>query len=369
MNNKNNFSGDIVNNNLDISGIFNHMHNNMNKIQKSIDDIIDNEHENLIYEKNNIMNNKNQIIKKKEHLNRNISARNLNHNREKILFNNSTMNNRNQKMNMNSGIISKMRQQEYISYKSKKNKYTNHSTKSSKAKKTSNNLYNSQFNNSNNIYYNKINNKNIYQPSKIAGMKKNTSISIPKTKRDFIRKDLIRNQTLYFPVHNNQSNYNINVMNNKKNTQNLISSSVYTKKKNNSIEYSRISQKRLNSSNSMQNFNEINYMIGDNINNNNNLSLGKSKSNSIYSINPSRSSKNIMSFDKRLPFLNLSLGKKNDLESNSGRNDAYIKFNKYKNSTKYESASNEPIKNGSNYDILTDRLKNRKIKNGKNYKL
>ena len=119
----------------------------------------------------------------------------------------------------------------------------------------------------------------------------------------------------------------------------------------------------------MQNFNEINYMIGDNINNNNNLSLGKSKSNSIYSINPSRSSKNIMSFDKRLPFLNLSLGKKNDLESNSGRNDAYIKFNKYKNSTKYESASNEPIKNGSNYDILTDRLKNRKIKNGKNYKL
>ena len=370
MNNKNNFSGDIVNNNLDISGIFNHRHNNnMNKIQKSIDDIIDNEHENLIYEKNNIMNNKNQIIKKKEHLNRNISARNLNHNREKISFNNSTMNTRNQKMNMNSGIISKMRQQEYISYKSKKNKYTNHSTKSSKAKKTSNNLYNSQFNNSNNIYYNKINNKNIYQPSKIAGMKKNTSISIPKTKRDFIRKDLIRNQTLYFPVHNNQSNYNINVMNNKKNTQNLISSSVYTKKKNNSIEYSRISQKRLNSSNSMQNFNEINYMIGDNINNNNNLSLGKSKSNSIYSINPSRSSKNIMSFDKRLPFLNLSLGKKNDLESNSGRNDAYIKFNKYKNSTKYESASNEPIKNGSNYDILTDRLKNRKIKNGKNYKL
>ena len=126
------------------------------------------------------------------------------------------MNTRNQKMNMNSGIISKMRQQEYISYKSKKNKYTNHSTKSSKAKKSSNNLYNSQFNNSNNIYYNKINNKNIYQPSKIAGMKKNTSISIPKTKRDFIRKDLIRNQTLYFPVHNNQSNYNINVMNNKK---------------------------------------------------------------------------------------------------------------------------------------------------------
>ena len=375
LNKKNNFNNEnIVNNKLDISGIINHRHNNNNidNIRKSMDDI-DNYNENLIYEQNNLMNNNNQIIKKKEHLNRNISARNLNHNKDKILFNNSTMNDRNQKMSiLNSGILKSMhQQQEYISYKSKKSKYTNHSTKNTKSKKTSSNFYNSQYNN---IYYNKINNKSIYQqPNKSSSTKKNTSISIPKTKRDFIRKDLLRNQTLYYPVHNNQNNSNINLMNNnnKKSSKNLMSSSIYVKKKNsNSIDHSRINSRRLTSSNSMRNLNENNnnYMIGDNNNNhhNNNYSLNKTKSNSIYSINSSRSSKNIMDFEKRLPFLNLSVNKKNELDNN-GRSDIYIKFNKYKNSTKYESGNNEQIKNGINYDILTERIKNRKMKSGKKF--
>ena len=266
--NKSNFIGDV--DNFDISTI-------MNRYQKN-----NNIEENMIYAKN------------KKNYNRNISAKYMNRNKEKILFNNnSTMNIKNK---INSGIIKNMRKQEINSYNDKKNKLRNHSTKVTREKKMTNNYYNIQYGNKN--------------------------ISIPKTKRDYLGKDLIRNnQSLYY-----QNN------------------SMYTKKK--------VKKKGLASSNSMKNLYANNFMFKEQINNN--ISMNKSKSNLFDSINSSRSSRYIPNFDKKLPFLSFSINKKNEIENN---NDIYFKINKN---------VNDKTNNGINYDYLVDRIKNKKIKNGNN---
>ena len=266
--NKSNFIGDV--DNFDISTI-------MNRYQKN-----NNIEENMIYTKN------------KKNYNRNISAKYMNRNKEKILFNNnSTMNIKNK---INSGIIKNMRKQEINSYNDKKNKLRNHSTKVTREKKMANNYYNIQYGNKN--------------------------ISIPKTKRDYLGKDLIRNnQSLYY-----QNN------------------SMYTKKK--------VKKKGLASSNSMKNLYANNFVFKEQINNN--ISMNKSKSNLFDSINSSRSSRYIPNFDKKLPFLSFSINKKNEIENN---NDIYFKINKN---------VNDKTNNGINYDYLVDRIKNKKIKNGNN---
>ena len=129
-NSKINYIGDMLN--LNISGI--------------------NQNKNIIYNKN-----------KKEKLDRNISAKYINRNKSKMLFNNSTIDSNNNNMNMR-------RQQQINSYKNKKNKLMNHSMKVTN-KKTMNNYYNM-----------KCNEKN-----------KSNNIIIPKTKRDYIGKDLMPN--------------------------------------------------------------------------------------------------------------------------------------------------------------------------------
>ena len=351
--NKNNFnvSNKIYkidnNNNLEISTINqkqNHEHN-ISSIQKSIPDI-DLDIKNINLDKNNLFNY--SLIKKKEHLNRNASARNINRNRAKLLLNNSTIDKKESIINFNSSIIKNIRQKEMSFYKNKKDKYLNQSTKMSKTKRVTNNINNDG---DNNEYYNKIN-KNI-----ILQNKKNTSISIPKTKKDFIKKELLNNKSIYYPIHNrNNSNMFINP---KRSSSTILSSTIYSKKKNSSLERSRMYSKRLTSSDSMNDKNENNFLLREKINDKTKIML-------MDNINTIRSSKNIINYDKKLPFLHLSMVKKKTIDNNE-RNDINFNFNKYKNN-KNESI-NDKSRNGLNYDFLTERIKNKRVKSGQNFKL
>ena len=139
--------------------------------------------------------NKNIFEDGNRNMNRNISAKYINKNKSKFIFNNSTIDSNN---NINSGIIKNMRKQQINSYKNKKNKLMNHSTKVTK-KKTMNDYYN--------IKYSNI-------------LKENTNINIPKTKRDYIGKDILKNNPNLF-----YQNMNI------KPVSNMMSSTIYSKKK------------------------------------------------------------------------------------------------------------------------------------------
>ena len=324
----NDYIGNI--NYLDLSSINRrHNYNNISNIQKSngnneAENYNDN---NIIYRKNKLINN-NSLVSKKQQFNRNISARNINRNNSKILFNNATID----ASILNSGILRNKKKQEVKEYKSKRDKYLNQSTKVSKSKKISNSFYNNK-----EINFNKIN-KNIYLQNK-----RDTNISIPKNKKDFIRKEILRNQTIYYPIYNNQNNSNANI-NHRKSTSVLMSSTFYSKKKNNS--------RKMTSSNSMYNLNENNYSLKNEIN--------KAKNKLFENFNSSRSSKNMLNYDKKLPFLNLS-NKKIDIDNNE-RNDIYFKFNKYKNTIKRDNI-NDKTRNGLNYDFLTERIKNKRFEN------
>ena len=342
---KNEFANN--NNNLEISTINqkqNHEHN-ISSIQKSIPDV-ELDMKNINLDKKNLFNY--SLIKKKEHLNRNASAKNVNRNRAKLLLNNSTIDKKESIINFNSSLIKNIRQKEMSFYKNKKDKYLNQSTKMSKTKRVTNNINNDG---ENNVYYNKIN-KNI-----ILQNKKNTSIIIPKTKKDFIKKELLNNKSIYYPIHNrNNSN---TIINPRRSSSSILSSTLYSKKKNNSLERSRMYSKRLTSSNSMNDINENNFLLREKINDKTKIML-------MDNINTIRSSKNIINYDKKLPFLNLSMVKKKSNENNE-RNDINFNFNKYKNN-KNESI-NDRSRNGLNYDFLTERIKNKRVKSGQNFKL
>ena len=324
----NDYIGNI--NYLDLSSINRrHNYNNISNIQKSngnneAENYNDN---NIIYRKNKLINN-NSLVNRKQQFNRNISARNINRNNSKIMFNNATID----ASILNSGILRNKKKQEVKEYKSKRDKYLNQSTKVSKSKKISNSFYNNK-----EINFNKIN-KNIYLQNK-----RDTNISIPKNKKDFIRKEILRNQTIYYPIYNNQNNSNANI-NHRKSTSVLMSSTFYSKKKNNS--------RKMTSSNSMYNLNEKNYSLKNEIN--------KAKNKLFENFNSSRSSKNMLNYDKKLPFLNLS-NKKIGID-NDERNDIYFKFNKYKNTIKRDNI-NDKTRNGLNYDFLTERIKNKRFEN------
>ena len=324
----NDYIGNI--NYLDLSSLNRrHNYNNISNIQKSngnneAENYNDN---NIIYRKNKLINN-NSLVNRKQQFNRNISARNINRNNSKILFNNATID----ASILNSGILRNKKKQEVKEYKSRRDKYLNQSTKVSKSKKISNSFYNNK-----EINFNKIN-KNIYLQNK-----RDTNISIPKNKKDFIRKEILRNQTIYYPIYNNQNNSNANI-NHRKSTSVLMSSTFYSKKKNNS--------RKMTSSNSMYNLNENNNSLKNEIN--------KAKNKLFENFNSSRSSKNMLNYDKKLPFLNLS-NKKIGID-NDERNDIYFKFNKYRNTIKKDNI-NDKTRNGLNYDFLTERIKNKRFEN------
>ena len=270
---------------------------------------------------------KNKSISKKK-MNRNISAKNIYRNRYNLFYNSSQGSKID--LNLNLGIIKSKRQSEITSYRCKKENNLNQNPKLNRA--------------SSNIYYNSQSNKKLFLQNK-----KDTNIVIPRTKKDFIKKELLKNNSLIYTLNKNQNEINFNFE--KKNIPSIfMSSTFYPKKNNNKIfNHSRMSSKRLMQNNSLNNLNENKYLKEEDI-------KKKVKNNFIENINLSR--KNIMNNnDKKLPFLSLSISKikKNKIEPNSGKNNIFFKFNQ-KNNNK-TSRGNNKIKNGLNYDFLSERIK------------
>ena len=311
------------NNNLEISTKKQNINLNIINSQRNVANNKEKE-ENEFIIKNSL---KNKSISKKK-MNRNISAKNIYRNRYNIFYNSSQGSKID--LNLNLGIIKSKRQSEITSYRCKKENNLNQNPKLNRA--------------SSNIYYNSQSNKKLFLQNK-----KDTNIVIPRTKKDFIKKELLKNNSLIYTLNKNQNEINFNFE--KKNIPSIfMSSTFYPKKNNNKIfNHSRMSSKRLMQNNSLNNLNENKYLKEEDI-------KKKVKNNFIENINLSR--KNIMNNnDKKLPFLSLSISKikKNKIEPNSGKNNIFFKFNQ-KNNNK-TSRGNNKIKNGLNYDFLSERIK------------
>ena len=311
------------NNNLEISSKKQNINLNIINSQRNVANNKEKE-ENEFIIKNSL---KNKSISKKK-MNRNISAKNIYRNRYNLFYNSSQGSKID--LNLNLGIIKSKRQSEITSYRCKKENNLNQNPKLNRA--------------SSNIYYNSQSNKKLFLQNK-----KDTNIVIPRTKKDFIKKELLKNNSLIYTLNKNQNEINFNFE--KKNIPSIfMSSTFYPKKNNNKIfNHSRMSSKRLMQNNSLNNLNENKYLKEEDI-------KKKVKNNFIENINLSR--KNIMNNnDKKLPFLSLSISKikKNKIELNSGKNDIFFKFNQ-KNNNK-TSRGNNKIKNGLNYDFLSERIK------------
>ena len=354
------------NNNLNISNINKPHIYNYSINQKNQFEGIDND--NIIFNDKNLI--EHLFNKKNDHVNRNSSMHNLNvSNKSKYLVNSSTVEDQNSLLSFNSGILKNMKYQYQELYPNKRSKFLNYSVKDiSKNHKSSNishnNIYNNNNNNHNNnnnsiyninnnnnsVYYNKINN-NILQSNNNSISKKNTNISTQRAKKDYIRRELLKNATIY---QNNHSNLNLNL--NKKVSPLLMSSTIYSKKKTNSAGHS-VNSKRLSSSHSMRNLKSKIDIIRKDGNNNN--SINKQKTNFMDS---DRCLKNISILEKKLPFINISLNKKKDLVKGSDL--YYVSFGKFNNGNdrdkdKYK-YNNDNILNN---DYFTDRIRNKKLKN------
>ena len=311
------------NNNLEISTKKQNINLNIINSQRNVANNKEKE-ENEFIIKNSL---KNKSISKKK-MNRNISAKNIYRNRYNLFYNSSQGSKID--LNLNLGIIKSKRKSEITSYRCKKENNLNQNPKLNRA--------------SSNIYYNSQSNKKLFLQNK-----KYTNIVIPRTKKDFIKKELLKNNSLIYTLNKNQNEINFNFE--KKNIPSIfMSSTFYPKKNKNKIfNHSRMSSKRLMQNNSLNNLNENKYLKEEDI-------KKKVKNNFIENINLSR--KNIMNNnDKKLPFLSLSISKikKNKIEPNSGKNDIFFKFNQ-KNNNK-TSRGNNKIKNGLNYDFLSERIK------------
>ena len=311
------------NNNLEISTKKQNINLNIINSQRNVANNKEKE-ENEFIIKNSL---KNKSISKKK-MNRNISAKNIYRNRYNLFYNSSQGSKID--LNLNLGIIKSKRQSEITSYRCKKENNLNQNPKLNRA--------------SSNIYYNSQSNKKLFLQNK-----KDTNIVIPRTKKDFIKKELLKNNSLIYTLNKNQNKIKFNFE--KKNIPSIfMSSTFYPKKNNNKIfNHSRMSSKRLMQNNSLNNLNENKYLKEEDI-------KKKVKNNFIKNINLSR--KNIMNNnEKKLPFLSLSISKikKNKIELNSGKNDIFFKFNQ-KNNNK-TSRGNNKIKNGLNYDFLSERIK------------
>ena len=358
---KKNINENINNNNkyLDISSsIKPQNHNNCSNSQKNSLEGIDNDY--IIFNEKNLL--ENLFNKKKDNINKNISINNINiSHKPKHLVNNSSVDEQSSIISFNNKILKNMKHQYQELHPNKRNKFFNYSCKGiSKIHKNSNNLsqnniYNNKHNNnnnnsvhninniSNNIHYNKINN-NIIQ-SNNNSIKKNTSISIPKSKKDYIRKELLKNSTIY---QRNHSNLNFNL--NKKTT----SSIGYSKKRTNSSGHSTLNSKNLISSHSMYNLKANNETIGEG--GINNYTINKTKLNFI---NSDRTLKNETVIQKKLPFINISINKKK--EGARGNEIYYVSYGKMNNAVikdKYVDNSNN-----LNFDYFTDRIRNKRMKN------
>ena len=366
--NKRNLNENINNNYLDISSTIkqlnpnrNNNYNNMQKNNYAQNNIMDNE--NIIFNEKNLI--ENILNKRIEHpINHNMSMSNLNINKSKKLINNSSIDDQNSILDLNSGILKNMKYQYQDVYPNKRNKFLNYSVKIKNINQNNNMQNNNNDINNENVFYNKINHQIKKNNTILRRNVNNLNINMPKTKKDFIKKEFLKNSTFYNP-HQNQNNSNnnisINIDNNNINNNNIhkrsssiiMSSNIYSKKKNNTNGLSLInSQKRLSSSHSMHNLKANNYNR-DVIINNNNTMIKKSNFMKL-----DKSLKNISIIDKKLPFINMALNKKN---GEIGNDIYYILYGKIQNENKGK------YKSGNiHYDFLTDRIRNKRIKNNEN---
>ena len=183
-------------------------------------------------------------------------------------------------------------------------------------------------------------------------------MSMPKTKKDFIRREIFKNSTVYISnqnQNNSKNNSNLNINLNKKASV-LMPSTIYLKKRTNLSGLSIINNsKRLSSSHSMQNIKA----------NNNSIREGKIGNNSLNNkkynfINADRDLKDISIIEKKLPFINNPINKKSG--EIPGNEIYYVSNGKIINmngKVKYNRNGNINI----NYEFLTDRIRNKRIKN------
>ena len=352
-------NANVINNYLDVTETNNER--NYSKNQKNNEEKVNKK--NIMYNNHNLF--RDYTNKKHEHLNRNASMSNLS--KSKNLINDSTITgDKNSIISFNSGILKNMKYQYQDIYNNKRNKFLNYRKDNSKVKKDSNINSASQFNNKNNynynfnksIYYNEMNNNSIFQSNNNSLLKRNSSISIPKSKKDFIRKEILKGSTTYLNYdHNNQNqrqnNPNINMNKPKSQSSILMSSTIYSKKKPNLSQGSIINNRKLSSSRSMYNLKSNSNLIRERGISNYNA-ISKQKSNVIKL---DRNSKNNGIINRNIPFMNFSLSKK---KGNSLENDIY-----YASSRKMNNGSKKYKENNYNlnYDFLTDRIKNKKMRN------
>ena len=358
---KNFIQANINNNYLDVTETTNER--NYSKNQKNNDEKINKK--NIMFNNNNLF--KDYTHKKHEHLNRNISMIDLS--KSKNLINDSTLNDKSSLISFNSGILKNMKYQYQDLYNNKRNKFLNYRKDNSKVKKDSNINNASQYNNNKNnynynfnksIYYNEMNNNSVFQSNNNSLLKRNSSMSIPKSKKDFMRKEILKGSATYLNYNLNnqnqrQNNPNINMNKHKKQQSSiLMSSTVYSKKKPNSSHGSIISNKRLASSRSMYNLKSSSNLIRERRINNYNV-ISKQKSNAIKL---DRNSKNNGIINRNIPFMNFSLSKK---KGSALDNDIY-----YASSGKMINGSDRKYKENNlnlNYDFFTDRIRNKNLRN------
>ena len=364
---KRNFNNEnMVNNYIEKSGTINNYNysknkkNNYDKINKVSDDS---------FFKNNFIEGLNN--KKNEHVNRNMSMSNLILNKTKNLINNSILEEHHRtKISFNNKILKNMKYQYQEKYPTKRNKYISFLRENSGIQRNSindnnNNIsqqYNNNINNNYTIYYNKINNNNnsIFNSNNDSAIKRNASISIPncKSKRDYIRKEILKGSTTYFNNNNsNQNKSNVNEGKNKKNYSTLMSSIINSKKGNLSGNSIINKKKILSSNNSMNNLKLNHNLIREGKISNCSSNISKQKANLL---NTDRILKNISMIEKKFPFENLILNKKKGVVlGNEIYYSSYGKFNKINDINDRKCNENDNLNN--NY--LSARYINKIIKN------
>ena len=277
---------------------------NSQKNEANVNNKEEKENININIEKNELKDKDKALIHKKMH--RNISAKNIYRDKYNVLNNSSIYS----KIDYNLGFIKNGRPLDINSYKFKKDKYQN-----SKMRRSSSNIYNTK----------SQMNKRFYLKNK-----KNTNIIIPRTKKDFIKKELLKNKSILYQLDKNQNELNIHL--DQKSISSLLMSSTFYPNQNDKL----LNNSRMNTKKFIQN------------NSTNNLFEDRNKNKIQFNLS-SRNTQNVSNNEKVLPTLSLSMNKiKKNKNEHSVKGDIFFKFNKYKNNF---ITGRVKTRNGLNYDI------------------
>ena len=160
--------------------------------------------------------------------------------------------------------------------------------------------------------------------------KKNTNIIIPRKKKDFIKKELLKNKSILYQLDKNQNELNIHL--DQKSISSLLMSSTFYPNQNDKL----LNNSRMNTKKFIQN------------NSTNNLFEDRKKNKIQFNLS-SRNTQNVSNNEKVLPTLSLSMNKiKKNKNEHSVKGDIFFKFNKYKNNF---ITGRVKTRNGLNYDI------------------